>query len=559
MNIWKTIKVAIKSTQTKILFIFVILFSIIFSIISLLFPLIAKNVITDFENGNIKIWNIIVVVIFLLLKSSLEALYEYNVAKLGSGIIKELRSYVYNQIIRYNKLFFDKYRSGELSSRILNDTEVVQALLSSHIPQLSSGIILIVGSFVITAMLDWKLTIAIIIVIPSIFLLISPLLKKMDSLGFIQQNEKATFISTTQETFKNIGLVKAFTAEQLENQKIKKSINNLYKIDLKENKLISVIGPTINFLLILGVMIIIGYGSYRVTIGNLSLSTLIAFVMYVFQLINPMANVSNFIGEFRKANGAFESLSSLISSNHLENSGHLQYKFEHTLEFKNVSLILSRNKILKNLNFTVLKGDNLTIIGKSGSGKTTILNMIEKFYSPTYGSIEIDNVNIEKIDTESLRKNVGLVSQDSPIITGTIKENLLYGLDSKSITNKQIKESINKANLKSFIENKELGLDTYVGESGNLLSGGERQRINIARLFLKNPDIILLDEPTSSLDLEATKLVNQSIKKLTNEKTVIQITHNIKDIDPKDNVIFIDNGEYKTTDNIADLFKTNKS
>ncbi|WP_237447707.1 ABC transporter ATP-binding protein [Staphylococcus simulans] len=517
--------------------------SVLFSVSSLIFPLLAKNIVNDFEKGNIRFLSIVGVVLFLVLKSIVEAIYEYMIAKFGNYIIKDLREQVYSKIIHYKTSFFDKHHSGELSSRILNDTEVIKELIATQIPQLVSGSVLIVGSFILTLFLDWKLTIAIIVIIPTIFILIAPLLKNMDSIGTEQQNEKANFMATTQETFKNVKMVKAFTAEYQEKSNIKVSINKLYKITLKESKIMAIIGPTINFLLIFGLLLIIGYGAFRVSNGTLKLSILIAFIMYVFQLINPMANISGFIGEYRKANGAFASLNNILNKDNEEETGKLKYCFKYNLKFNNVSLNLSRNNILDSVNFVLKKGENLCIVGSSGSGKTTITNLIEKFYNPSYGNITIDDVPISQINNFELRNNIGIVSQDSPIISGSILDNLLYGLNREIISNNDISNAMKKANIDSMILSKKNGLNTYVGEQGSQLSGGEKQRINIARLFLKDPDIILLDEPTSSLDVQSKELVIKSIEELTKHKTVIKITHSISEISDYEDVLFIEKGK----------------
>lgn len=542
MNVRNMIKLVMQDKRKKLILYAILCVSILFSLSSLVFPLLAKGIISDFEKGNVKFLSILGIVLFLILKSIIEAIYSYMIAKFGNHIIKDLREEVYSKIIHYKSSFFDRHHSGELSSKILNDTEVVKELISTQIPQLASGVVLIIGSFVLTILLDWKLTISIIIIIPLIFILISPLLKNMDTIGEEQQNEQAKFIATTQETFKNIKMVKAFTAEKIEFINIKNSINKLYKITLNESKIMAIIGPAINFLLILGILLIIGYGSYRVSTESLSLSTLIAFIMYVFQLINPMANISGFIGEYRKANGAFASLNNIIKNDNEEKTGALKYQFDHTLEFNNVNLDFSNNKILDSLRFKLRKGENLCIVGSSGSGKTTITNLIEKFYNPSSGEILLDDISISKINTYELRDHIGIVSQDCPIISGSILDNLVYGLNKSLINNDDISQAIEKANLDSFIKSKKNGLLNYVGEQGSHLSGGEKQRINIARLFIKDPDIILLDEPTSSLDMKSKKSVIESINKLTKYKTVIKITHNLAEIDEEENMIFIENG-----------------
>ncbi|MCR6820228.1 ABC transporter ATP-binding protein, partial [Bacillus thuringiensis] len=322
-----------------------------------------------------------------------------------------------------------------------------------------------------------------------------------------------------------------------------KCIDRLYNANLYESKIFAMVAPLVSLLLILGLLIVVGYGAYRISVGTLSISTLIAFVIYAFQMMTPMSSISGFIGEYHKANGAIKSLNTILNNNEIEQTSNTKYAFQNEVSFKQVNFGYKDNLILKNITFNIKRGEALTIVGPSGSGKTTLINLLEKFYFPTNGEITIDNVNINQLNTYELRKNIGIVSQGSSLISGTILENLLYGLDEKYIDESNIREALRYANLEEFVEKQKDKLDTNIGESGDKLSGGEKQRLNIARLFLKNPDIILLDEPTSNLDIESRNLVLESIKTLTKGKTVIKVTHNLEEVQPDDNILFLEDGE----------------
>ncbi|MEZ7793378.1 ABC transporter ATP-binding protein [Niallia circulans] len=543
MNAYKMLLLAINDTKKKILLFTIIIASILFTAASLFFPLLVKDIVDEFSMNEISLWMVGGLVLFLVIKSIIEAVNQYIISKFGNMVIRDLQKNIYNKVIYFKVDFFDDYHSGELSSRIVNDTEIVKDLITYHIPKLVTGIIMILGGLALTIILDWKLTVVVLIIAPFIFGIIFPLMRRMENTGDRQQKETSVFISKTQETFKNIKMVKASTAEKQEKSLMYKCIDRLYNANLYESKVFAIVAPLVNFLLILGLLIVVGYGAYRISVGTLTISTLIAFVIYAFQMMTPMSSISGFIGEYHKANGAIKSLNNIMNNNEVEFTGNIEYKFLHELSFNQITFGYKDKPMLSDISFTIKRGESLTIVGPSGSGKTTLINLLEKFYHPESGSITIDNINISHLNTYELRKNIGIVSQGSSLISGTILDNLLYGLDEDQIDESKIREALKYANLQEFVDRQKDKLNTNIGESGDKLSGGEKQRLNIARLFLKNPDIILLDEPTSNLDIESRNLVLESINKLTKDKTVIKVTHNLEEVKPGDNVLFIEDGE----------------
>ncbi|MEK4750609.1 ABC transporter ATP-binding protein [Niallia sp. FSL W8-0177] len=543
MNAYKMLLLAINDTKKKILLFTIIIASILFTAATLFFPLLVKDIVDEFSMNEISLWMVGGLVLFLVIKSIIEAVNQYIISKFGNMVIRDLQKNIYNKVIYFKVDFFDDYHSGELSSRIVNDTEIVKDLITYHIPKLVTGIIMILGGLALTIILDWKLTVVVLIIAPFIFGIIFPLMRRMENTGDRQQKETSVFISKTQETFKNIKMVKASTAEKQEKSLMYKCIDRLYNANLYESKVFAIVAPLVNFLLILGLLIVVGYGAYRISVGTLTISTLIAFVIYAFQMMTPMSSISGFIGEYHKANGAIKSLNNIMNNNEVEFTGNIEYEFLHELSFNQITFGYKDKPMLSDISFTIKRGESLTIVGPSGSGKTTLINLLEKFYHPESGSITIDNINISHLNTYELRKNIGIVSQGSSLISGTILDNLLYGLDEDQIDESKIREALKYANLQEFVDRQKDKLNTNIGESGDKLSGGEKQRLNIARLFLKNPDIILLDEPTSNLDIESRNLVLESINKLTKDKTVIKVTHNLEEVKPGDNVLFIEDGE----------------
>ncbi|MCU5746969.1 ABC transporter ATP-binding protein/permease [Staphylococcus sp. SQ8-PEA] len=560
MNVYKIFKLTINNKKKKMYLALIIILSLFFTIASLYFPILIRNIINQLENNQINTLIVVSLVLFLILRSLIEGVNEYIISKFGNIIIKDLQQNIYNRIINYPTYFFDMYKSGELSSRLVNDTEVIKDLITFHIPKVINGIIMIIGAIVLIALLDWKLTIVILLIAPLIFGIILPMMKKLENTGEIQQYEVSKFISKTQETFKNIKMVKASTAEDAEKRIISKHINNLFNVNLYESKVMALISPLVNFLLILGLLVIVGYGAFRIQNGTLALGTLIAFIIYSFQLMTPMSSISSFIGEYHKANGAFKSLTKIINEAEERKIDECEFDFKlnSNISFNNVTMEFNGKKILDDISFKLSKGKTLTIIGPSGSGKTTLLNTLEKFYNITKGSITIDGININKISTNSLRKNIGLVSQDIPIISGTIKDNLLYGLREDKITIDKMQKSLDFSMLNKLVTSQIENLNRDVGEGGNKLSGGEKQKLNLARLFLKNPSLILLDEATSNLDNESKSEILKSISELTQYRTTLKITHNVQELCEDEEILFIENGKMLFKGSHGELLKNNE-
>lgn len=560
LNVYRIFKFTINNKKKKVYLAIIIFVSLLFTLASLYFPIMIKNIITELEHNKINFWIVSYLVIFLIIRSLIEGINEYLIAKFGNIIIKDLQQNIYDNIIKYPISFFDKYKSGELSSRLVNDTELIKDLITFHIPKVMNGLVMIIGAIVLIAMLDWKLTVVILLIAPIIFSVILPLMKKLENTGESQQNEISNFISQTQETFKNIKMVKASTAEESEKKIISKYIKNLFTVNLYESKVMAFVSPLVNLLLIVGLLVIAGYGAFRIQNGSLTLGTLIAFIIYSFQLMTPISSISSFIGEYHKANGAFKSLTTIIgeSIEDQEKLSKYNFKLDNKLVFNNVTIKIKEKKILDNISFTLNKGESLTIVGPSGAGKTTLLSIIEKFYYIKEGNITIDGIDINEINTKDLRYNIGLVSQDIPIISGTIKDNLLYGLNEDEITNDEIQESLKFAMLTDLVTNKDNNINSYVGESGNHLSGGEKQRINIGRLILKNPSLILLDEATSNLDNESKVEILNSLSKVTQGKTTLKITHNLQELKDDEKILFMENGKILFEGVHGNLLKNNE-
>ncbi|MEM5594695.1 ABC transporter ATP-binding protein [Niallia circulans] len=249
MNAYKMLLLAINDTKKKLLLVTIIIASILFTAATLFFPLLVKDIVDEFSMNEISLWMVGGLVLFLVIKSIIEAVNQYIISKFGNMVIRDLQKNIYNKVIYFKVDFFDDYHSGELSSRIVNDTEIVKDLITYHIPKLVTGIIMILGGLALTIILDWKLTVVVLIIAPFIFGIIFPLMRRMENTGDRQQKETSVFISKTQETFKNIKMVKASTAEKQEKSLMFKCIDRLYNANLYESKIFAIVAPLVNFYL----------------------------------------------------------------------------------------------------------------------------------------------------------------------------------------------------------------------------------------------------------------------------------------------------------------------
>ena len=435
--------------------------------------------------------------------------------------------------------------SIESVSRIVNDTSIVKDLITQHFPQFISGIITIIGAIIILLIMDWKMTLLMLIAVPFVVAVLLPLGKKMSSVSRGLQDETANFSGSVQQTLAEIRLMKASHAENHERGKGFNKIKDLFQFGLKEAKIFSMIGPLMYLVNMLVVVIIFGYGGIRVADGSMSTGSLIAFLLYLVQITFPITSFAMFFTQLQKAQGATERIIEILQVEEEPFEGKEIDITNQALHFKKVSFQYNeQEKVLKDITFTVPPGKMVAFCGPSGGGKTTVFGLIEQYYEPTEGAIYIGDTPISELSKRSWRTQLGYVSQDSPMMAGTIRENLTYGLENpEAITDNDLWEVAKMAYADQFIQEFPEQLDTEVGERGVKLSGGQRQRIAIARAFLRNPKILMMDEATASLDSQSEAIVQRALSRLMEGRTTLVIAHRLSTIVDADQIIFIDKGQ----------------
>lgn len=520
--------------------------SVLTTLTQLMIPLVVQEFIDGVELDFFTPTMIAVIIAVFIFQVIFNGLSTYVLGKIGQRLVARLREWIWNKVIMLPIHFFDQHASGEIVSRITNDTMIVQNLISQLFPQFVNGIISIIGVFFILIVRDWRMTLIMMISIPFVFGFIRPLGRRMSSVSKTIQDELANFSGHTQQTISEIRLMKSSTAETVEKKRGKMEVEKLYSLGLKEAKIVAMIGPLM-YVMMMGVMVlVIGYGGVRVAQGEMSTGTLVAFILYLFQIIFPVTSFMNFYTQIQKAAGATERIIEILDeAEEVSQKGIDKDIADLPISFENVSFEYEENvPVIRGVTFSTQPGRKIAFAGPSGGGKTTLFALLERFYEPKEGIIKVGNTSISEMSMESWRRQIGYVSQDNAMMSGSIRENLLYGLSNEeSISDEELWRVSEMAYAKEFIQEFSDGLDEVIGERGIKLSGGQRQRINIARAFLRNPKILMMDEATASLDSQSEKIVSQALSKLMEGRTTFVIAHRLSTITDADKILFIEKGK----------------
>lgn len=518
--------------------------SVVTTLVSLLIPLLTKQLVDGFSMSNLSGTQIGLIALVFFVQAGLSAYATYALNYNGQKIISGLRDLLWKKLIKLPVSYFDTNASGETVSRVTNDTMVVKELITTHISGFITGIISVIGSLTILFIMNWKLTLLVLVVVPLAALILMPIGRKMFSISRETQDETARFTGLLNQILPEIRLVKASNAEDVEYGRGKMGISSLFKLGVREAKVQSLVGPLISLVLMAALVAVIGYGGMQVSSGELTAGALVAFILYLFQIIMPMGQITTFFTQLQKSIGATERMIEILAEEEEDTVTGKQIENAHLpIQLDRVSFGYKPDQlILKEVSAVIEAGKVTAIVGPSGGGKTTLFKLLERFYSPTAGSIRLGDEPIDTYSLESWREHIGYVSQESPLMSGTIRENICYGLE-RDVTDAEIEKAAEMAYALNFIKELPNQFDTEVGERGIMLSGGQRQRIAIARALLRNPSILMLDEATSSLDSQSEKSVQQALEVLMEGRTTIVIAHRLSTVVDADQLLFVEKGE----------------
>ncbi|MDF2040271.1 ABC transporter ATP-binding protein [Cytobacillus oceanisediminis] len=519
--------------------------SILTTLTGLLVPLLTKNLVDGFSVESLSVPLMAGIGAAFIVQAIISGISIYLLSYVGQKVVARLRDRMWMKLIRLPVSYFDKQSSGQTVSRVVNDTSIVRELITNHFPQFITGIISIIGAIIILLVMDWKMTLLMLTSVPITLAIMIPLGRKMAKISRGLQDETAIFTGNITQTLGEIRLMKSSTAEQNEEEKGLDGIDKLLGYGLREARIFAMIGPTMYLIMMVVIVMIIAYGGMRVASGTMSTGSLVAFLLYLFQIIMPITSFAMFFTQLQKAKGATERIIEILEEPLEDGQDGIEMDISSKpITIDNVSFSYSAEEsVLENISLEAQPGQMIALAGPSGSGKTTLFGLLERFYEPAAGEIKIGDTPIQQISLKSWRSQIGYVSQESAMMAGTIRENLCYGLENpESIADEELWEVAKMAYADQFIADFPKGLDTEVGERGVKLSGGQRQRIAIARAFLRDPKILMMDEATASLDSQSEGIVQQALTRLMEGRTTFVIAHRLSTIVDADQIVFIEKG-----------------
>ncbi len=477
---------------------------------------------------------------------------------MGARMESDMRRDLFYHLQKLSFSYYDKNNTGEMMSKLVSDLFDISELAHHGPENLFISAIKIIGSFIILMMINVKMTL--ILVVVTVIMIIYSYLenKKMSSIFYDNRVKIAGVNSIVQDSLSGVRVVKSFANERVERRKFDKGNNAFLESKVNNYMIMGRYNATNSFFEGLLYIVIIISGGFFIIDGSLGIADLAVYALYINIFINPIDLLINFTELFQKGYAGFKRFLEVVETQPEiiddKNAAPL-VDVKGDIEFKNVSFSYDNEQnVLDNVNIKIPAGRKIALVGPSGGGKTTICSLLPRFYDVTGGSILIDGTDIRSFKQESLRNAIGVVQQEVYLFAGSVKENIAYG--KPEATFEEIMEAAKHANIHDFIMSLEEGYDTYVGERGVRLSGGQKQRISIARVFLKNPPILILDEATSALDNESERYIQRSLDSLAQNRTTIVIAHRLSTVRGADEIIVITDEGIKERGNHESLLKT---
>ena len=520
---------------------------------------ISKQLETDISTTLIIVVSI--VIFFFLMKNVFNYLALFNITFVKNGLLKKLRESLYSKVLVMPIPYFINKKKGDLMSRITADILEIQTSYLSILELMVREPLTILFTLIVMFTISPELTLFVILFIPISGFIISIIGKRLRKDSKEVQQQQSNFLSIIDETISGQKVIKSFLSESFFSRKFEKINHLLYKYSNKVINRKNLAGPFSEFMGILVIGVLLWFGGRMVLVSeSISGTTFIVFMGLAYNILTPAKNLSKSFYSIKKGNAAAERVFEIIEYDKYTNDGTRNIEieeFKDKISFQDLEFSYGESKILDGITFTIKKGESVALVGSSGSGKSTIANLLNGFFSADSGSLLIDGINICDIKRESLYKNISIVTQESILFNDNIFNNIKIGnLDAEK---EDIIRAAKEANAHEFIEEQINGYETVIGDYGNKLSGGQKQRLTIARAMLKSPSILILDEATSSLDSKSEKKIQDAINKLMQGKTSLIIAHKFSTIKKCDKIILIDKGRIIAQGTHEELINSNSS
>ncbi|TWT03020.1 ABC transporter ATP-binding protein [Planococcus sp. CPCC 101016] len=536
--------------------------------IPLFIPLLIKIVIDDIIGADalsnaekleqLYLWLGGTAIVFFLLRPPIEYYRQYYAQYVSNKILYDIRGFLYGHLQRLSLRYYANTRAGEIISRIINDVEQTKNFVMIGLMNVWLDLATILIAIVIMLTMDVSLTIVALLAFPFYAFSVKYFFGRLRDLTRERSQALANVQSYLHERVQGISIIKSFALEKHE-QKIFNDTNDQFlEKAIDHTKWNAKAFAVVNTITDVAPLLVIGYAGYQVIQGNLTLGTMVAFIAYIERLYNPLRRLVNSSTTLVQSLASMDRVFELIDEDYDvtdKEKAHDLKVVDGKLEFRDVSFHYNDGgtEVLSDLNFTVKPGETVAFVGMSGGGKSTIVSLIPRFYDVTSGGIFMDDHDLRDVTTHTLRDQIGLVLQDSILFSDSVKANILMG--KPGATDEEVIAAAKAANAHEFISQLPEGYETKVGERGVKLSGGQKQRVAIARVFLKNPPILILDEATSALDLESEALIQDSLERLAHDRTTLIVAHRLSTITHADQILVIDHGKLSESGTHSELMK----
>ena len=496
------------------------------------------------------------IIAIYLLKNVGTFMQAYFTAYIGQDTIRRFREKMVENLLNLDMKFFNDFRTGELISRTTNDIERIRSIVSSIIPELIRELVTIIGLLCVVIYQSPKLAFFALVVMPLAIYPISRLAKKMKKISKKSQEKTSDITSALSEIFTNIEIIKANNAQKYEHSRFIDENNKFFKLNLKTVKIEQLVSPLMETIGSIGVAAVIIIGGKDVIDGNINMGAFFSFLTALFMLYTPLKRIVNIYNKMQDAIAASERTFFLMDKISEIKDGEKELSEEiNLIKFNDVHLSYGDKEILKGINLEARKSEFIALVGSSGGGKTSLMNLLMRFYDVNSGEILINETNLKDIKIHSLRQNIGLVTQRVYIFNDTIAKNVAYG---REFNEEAVINALKMANAYEFVSKLDDGIHSILNEFGTNLSGGQRQRIAIARALYQNPQILIFDEATSALDNESEKEITKAINNLRNKKIIFVIAHRLSTVESADKIAVLSNGRIVDIGSDEELSKRNE-